>query len=98
MAYRVAHLANLTVASFANRNRQSRVIRMRSRCYSPPDVAEQSDAGRDRLSAVDGYTLSEPVDVVHVWHAQDADLVHSGDLVTRVRQLCRQFAVVRQDE
>ena len=85
----IAHVSHLTVASFAQRDeeRRARVVSL---------LRQERDLRGPHPAAVDDDSALQPFQIVRVGDAENLRFVDPGDAVARMRQLCREVAVVHQ--
>ena len=93
MRDRVEHLANLPVPPLVNHDRQH--------CLLAPSRFEhlvQADVRRRGSPAVNHDPTREALEAVPIGNAPDLDVILALDLVARMRQMCGEIAVARQEQ
>jgi hypothetical protein len=93
MADRLAHPPHLAVAAFTQRDVDERV-----RAARRVEPLQHADVGGSRAVAVERDAAAEALDRGGVGHAADARPVDLRHLVPRVHELCRQLAVIGEQQ
>jgi hypothetical protein len=91
MADRVAHVPDLTVPAFMQRDAEHAVL-----IVAPP--GQQFDVRRCRAAPFDHHAARQTLEIMRIRHPEHACFVHTLDAVPRVRETRRKIAVVGQNE
>jgi hypothetical protein len=93
VADRIAHVADLAVASFVDDERQQGL-----RPALRLDHFRDFHAGRRRAPSFERDPARQAIEIVQVGHALHPHLVLALDAVTWMRQVCRQLPVAGEQE
>jgi len=93
MRNRVEHLADLTVPALVNHDREHRLLAARRF-----EHLVQAHVGRRGSPAINYHATREALEAVPIGNAPNLDVILALDLVARMRQMCGEIAVARQEQ